>query len=538
MVEDTKADVLVNSPNLVGGIGPESTIEYYRQLQKLTMKKLLSLLFLLFLSASFFFPTLAFTDTRGIRVTAKQGQSLYLYMDYHALVVGVSNYEIWPKLPYAVKDAKEVASKLKDMGFKVRLIIDPTSQEMRTALNEMVYKTGLEVNRGLLFYYAGHGETETLADNTKMGYIIPKDSPLLKKDPLGFAAQAISMREIESISLRIKSKHVLMLFDSCFSGSLFGLVRAVPDDITEKSSFPVRQYITAGGEDEQVPDKSMFKRSFLIGLEGDADLTGDGYITGTELGMYLSDKVVNYTQRRQHPQYGKINNPDLDRGDFIFVPKKKYEAGLKVTEEKLQKAKLEKKVFEGETKGQSQEISQAAAGAVTAEVGFPPIGTKYTLRISTENRSYIRTFTVVDDGIFENKQVHRRLIEGKDKINLYDKVSKNWIGQIMNGEVVMRAKPHEDLFRFPLYVGKKYESKYVFSEKDRTKNIIRSIEVKSLEKVTVPAGTLEAFKIIVKRKGVKKIYWYSPKLKIFVKIWEKHRRKGESTRELIEYNAP
>ena len=36
--------------------------------------------------------------------------------------------------------------------------------------------------------------------------------------------------------------------------------------------------------------------------------------------MYLSDKVVQFTRRAQHPQYGKINNPDLDRGDFIFVP--------------------------------------------------------------------------------------------------------------------------------------------------------------------------------------------------------------------------
>jgi hypothetical protein len=100
---------------------------------------------------------------------------------------------------------------------------------------------------------------------------------------------------------------------------LFALVRAVPEDITEKSNLPVRQYITAGREDEQVPDKSMFKRCFLLGLGGDADLTGDGYITGSELGMYLSDKVVNYTHRQ--PLYGKINNPDLDRGDFIFVPK-------------------------------------------------------------------------------------------------------------------------------------------------------------------------------------------------------------------------
>jgi uncharacterized caspase-like protein len=287
------------------------------------MKKCFRFLLFSFLFSFFFiFPTLLFASSRGIRVTAKEGQSLYFYKDYHALVVGISDYEKWPRLPNAVSDAKEVAARLTELGFGVKVLLDPTSREMKTVLSEMVYKMGREENRALLFYYAGHGETETLADKTKMGYIIPRDCPLLDKNPMGFATHAISMRDIESASMRIKSKHVVMLFDSCFSGSLFALVRAVPHDITEKSTLPVRQYITAGREDEQVPDKSMFKRCFLVGLEGDADLTGDGYITGSELGMYLSDKVVNYTHRRQHPQYGKINNPDLDRGDFIFVPRR------------------------------------------------------------------------------------------------------------------------------------------------------------------------------------------------------------------------
>jgi hypothetical protein len=285
------------------------------------MKKIsLFIVLPLLLTSLINYPTLS-APTRGIRVPAKTGESLYLYKDYHALVVGVSDYEKWPRLPNAVNDAKEVAFKLKELGFEVKLVLDPTSREMKTVLNEMVYQMGPEENSALLFYYAGHGETETLADKTKMGYIVPKDCPLLEKDPLGFSTHAMSMRDIESASLRIKSKHVLMLFDSCFSGSLFALVRAVPDDITEKSTLPVRQYITAGREDEQVLDRSMFKRCFLIGLDGDADLTGDGYITGSELGMYLSDKVVNYTHRKQHPQYGKINNPDLDRGDFIFALK-------------------------------------------------------------------------------------------------------------------------------------------------------------------------------------------------------------------------
>lgn len=284
------------------------------------MKKISFFTFIGILMAVIIFTSPLFAETmRGIRVVSKKGDSLYLYKSYHAMVIGISDYEYWPKLPNATKDAKEVAQKLQKFGFETKLVLDPTYREMKTAINEMVYKMGNEENRAIVFYYAGHGETETLADKTKMGYVIPKDCPLFRDDPMGFAAHAVSMRDIESASLRIQSKHVLMLFDSCFSGSLFALTRAVPDDITEKSNLPVRQYITAGREDEQVPDKSMFKRSFLIGLDGDADLTGDGYVTGTELGMYLADKVVNYTHRRQHPQYGKINNPDLDRGDFIFV---------------------------------------------------------------------------------------------------------------------------------------------------------------------------------------------------------------------------
>ena len=274
---------------------------------------------------------------RGIKVVARTEDGgtrlLPLYSGSHALVVGVSNYEKWPKLPNAVKDAKDVAERLKKLGFHVTLVLNPTSSELTKALNDLTYRHGRDKNQALLFFYAGHGETEVLADGTKLGYIIPRDCPLLRDDPHGFVNRAISMKDIEAYSLRIRSKHVLMLFDSCFSGALFALIRAVPHDITEKSTMPVRQYITAGREDEEVPDRSMFKRCLLIGLEGDADLTGDGYITGSELGMYLADKVVNYTHRGQHPQYGKINNPDLDRGDFIFVPLK----------QRLKEAEQEKK---------------------------------------------------------------------------------------------------------------------------------------------------------------------------------------------------
>ena len=258
---------------------------------------------------------------RGIRVIAKSGESIYLYKDYHALVVGVSDYEKWPDLPNAVKDAREVASELRAIGFKVELLLDPTSGQLNSALSAMAFQIGNERERAVLFYFAGHGETTKLADGTELGYIIPRDCPLQSQDPMGFDDKAISMKEIGDVALKIKSKHVLMLFDSCFSGSLFSMVRSAPVDISEKSARPVRQFITAGTAEEEVPDRSVFKTVFLHGIKGYADLNDDGFITGSELGMHLQEKVINYSRGAQHPQYGKINNPKLDRGDFIFALK-------------------------------------------------------------------------------------------------------------------------------------------------------------------------------------------------------------------------
>jgi formylglycine-generating enzyme required for sulfatase activity len=132
--------------------------------------------------------------------------------------------------------------------------------------------------------------------------------------------KAIDMRKIETVLRRIRSKHVLMIFDSCFSGSIFNINRAAPSDfIQEKVAEPVRQIITAGNENEQVPDRSVFKTVFLQGIEkGYADRNADGYVTGEELGAYIEEKVINYSRKAQHPQFGKINDPKLDKGDFVF----------------------------------------------------------------------------------------------------------------------------------------------------------------------------------------------------------------------------
>lgn len=255
----------------------------------------------------------------AITVKMPSGGDLRLYQDYHALVVGVGDYEHWPDLNGAVRDAEDVKKSLTKMGMTVTALFNPTSEQLKEGLNRLVYGPGREKDRAILFYFAGHGETEALANGEKLGYIVPRDAPIPSQDHIGFVDKAISMNQLETYALRIQSKHVLMIFDSCFSGSVFSSVRSAPTDISEKSAKDVRQFITAGNEEEQVPDESVFKRCFIDGIQGEADFNKDGYVTASELGMYLDSAVVNYSKGSQHPQYGKIRDPRLDKGDFIFT---------------------------------------------------------------------------------------------------------------------------------------------------------------------------------------------------------------------------
>lgn len=291
--------------------------------------------------------------SRGIKVVATTSngsqKEVSLYSGYHALVVGCGNYlRGWPKLPNPVKDAREVAQTLEEMGWQVDLLEDPDWSTLRTALNRLIIGPGRDQEQAILIWYSGHGHTLAEIGGTKLGYIVPVDAPNPDQDELGFMEHAISMRQIESVAKRIRSRHVMMLFDSCFSGAIFQAVRSRPTPyIEEKVSKSVRQFITAGTEDEQVPDRSVFKVVFLQGIkDGYADRNGDGYVTGLELGDYLQEKVVNYTRKAQHPQFGKINDPKLDKGDFVFVipkPMTKPTQPLTSLEAEHQRIEAEKK---------------------------------------------------------------------------------------------------------------------------------------------------------------------------------------------------
>jgi len=263
---------------------------------------------------------------RGLNVgiTDQQGKQVVLYKESHALVIGISDYTNgWPKLPGVRRDVEAVKAALEAQGFNVVVKMDLDKNAIEQAFNDFINAYGHEPENRLLLYFAGHGDTRELAYGGEMGYIVPADAPLPHDDETGFLAKAMDMQMIEVYARRIQAKHALFLFDSCFSGSIFAITRAAPEHITHKTANPVRQFITSGSANEQVPDESVFRQQFIAALQGESDHNGDGYVTGSELGIFLEDTVINYSRGAQHPQYGKIRDPHLDKGDFVFkLPEK------------------------------------------------------------------------------------------------------------------------------------------------------------------------------------------------------------------------
>ncbi len=262
---------------------------------------------------------------RAIRQVKKQEAAAVGMENFYdtsaALVIGNGNYSNeWSRLSGALGDVDEVASVLKKRGFVVTLKKDLTKNGFDDAFLRFIDRYGQNPANRLLFYYSGHGHSEDLAyTQEKEGYLVMVDAKDPSKDLLGFHKGSVSMANLLVLAKRIRSRHVLFLFDSCFSGNILNARgKPTPNYITEVVKHPVRQLITAGSADEPVPDTSIFKTLFLDMLNGDRpEPFPDGYLTGEELGLYLQQNLPKYN-RSQHPQYGKINDPNLDKGDFVF----------------------------------------------------------------------------------------------------------------------------------------------------------------------------------------------------------------------------
>ncbi|MBT4686944.1 MAG: SUMF1/EgtB/PvdO family nonheme iron enzyme [Rhodospirillaceae bacterium] len=266
----------------------------------------------------------AATAARGLTVELRVNEdkdapvssAVQLYGASYALVIGNDAYGgAWPRLSNAVKDAQLVAKALEAKGFSVSLKTNLKHRDMVDAFENFFLETGQDPTARLFLWYAGHGHSEG-----GEGFLVPIDAP--DTDASGaFLRRSLSLRRMGEYVRGAKALHIFSVFDSCFSGTIFNVGRAKPPPaITRATTRPVVQFLTSGDAGQEVSDDGTFRKLFIRALNGQvrADANGDGYLAASELGLYMADAITNYSNGGQTPRNGKLNDPDLDQGDFVF----------------------------------------------------------------------------------------------------------------------------------------------------------------------------------------------------------------------------
>lgn len=244
---------------------------------------------------------------------------------YTALIIGNNDYQHLGNLKTAHNDAQVIEQVLREQyGFKTELLIDANRQTMLSALDRL--RVTLTDRDNLIIYYAGHGDL----DDDGHGYWLPVDADPQNTDKW-ISNKAIA-RSVDAIS----AKHVLVLADSCFSGTLTrtSIARPLPEVGTEQkykwlqavSNSRVRTALSSGGIKPVLDGSTHSEHSLFAGVLIDTLMQNEGIVEAyrvfldVQRGVSLAAAAINIDQV---PQYSPIKHTGHEAGEFLFVPVRK-----------------------------------------------------------------------------------------------------------------------------------------------------------------------------------------------------------------------
>lgn len=284
--------------------------------------------------------TLTVRDSEGLASTVTEAVTVQLNPELvpiaqvWALLIGISDYAQVEDLSYASQDAWEMAAWLLDAGVPsdhIRLLTDEagmTRAELPNLASEVA--TLVNVREGLgwlrqqadrddlvVIHFSGHGyqgadDNGDERDGVDEFFVLhdtraaAKDDTALRDDEFG--------RFVD----RIESEHVLIFFDSCYSG---GLSRSLSpgsratgqtSDIFSDFRLEGRLVLSASSEQQDAFESPQLEHGVLThfllsGLSGAADLNADGHVTIWELFEYAHAEVPRFVLAER----GKLQVPQL-----------------------------------------------------------------------------------------------------------------------------------------------------------------------------------------------------------------------------------
>ena len=274
-------------------------------------------------------------STFSRQITVAENPELVAIQNVWLLAIGISNYAEVEDLSYADRDARamlewwisngvnpENARWLTDRKTSLALEGGATlSSQLATLVNVRAALGWLRQNARrndlVIIHFSGHGyqgvdDNSDERDGVDEFFVLydtaaeAKDDTALRDDEFG--------RFLD----RIESQHVLVFFDSCYSGGLSRSLtpgsRTTSDDIDVFSDFQLegRLILSASSENQDAFESPQLEHGVLThflleGLNGHADLNTDAHVTVWELFEYVRAEVSTFVKNER----GEVQTPQL-----------------------------------------------------------------------------------------------------------------------------------------------------------------------------------------------------------------------------------
>lgn len=243
---------------------------------------------------------------------------------YHALIIANQDYQQLSPLKTPHADADALAGILRlDYGFKVTTLRDTNRAGTLDALDQLVEK--LTPSDNLLIFYAGHGHLDAA---TGEGYWLPVTASPRRR------SEWISNSDITDTLRATVAKHVLVISDSCFSGTLSrsasaGLnVGSDKRDYYKKLASRISRTALSSGGLEPVDDGGGSGHSVFAGaLISALRRNNEQLLEAESLYSQIKRPVALNSSAIQKPQYSDVRATGHDEGDFLF-----FKRNVRITE--------------------------------------------------------------------------------------------------------------------------------------------------------------------------------------------------------------
>jgi hypothetical protein len=248
----------------------------------------------------------------------------------YAVVIGVEQYrQGLASVEFASHDARVMRDYLtKSLGYPEENVVTLTDEQAAKSDIEKYIERWLpnrvEAGSSVLVYYSGHGAPNPI---TQESFLVPYDG-----DPTFLEVTGYSLKRLYEQLGKLPAKNVVVMLDSCFSGTgersviakgMRPAVINVENPLLAGEKIVVLSAGTGAQTSSTYHQKShgLFTYFVLKGLQGAADGNQDHKVDVAELYAYLKPQVQGVARREfnndQAPQL--LGHPDLLRNGMPLV---------------------------------------------------------------------------------------------------------------------------------------------------------------------------------------------------------------------------